>query len=313
MRSHAFTIWATDPEAAGEMLERAGAMAERLGDPAVRSDVLNNLAAGRFTRREDWTGPMNEALQLGLESGGLAQAGRAYANAYTYFAAQHRFAEGERYWREGIAYCDEHDVTTFSTCLRGHRAVALMDLGRGTRRSRSPSGSSPPRRARSTSSPRRSRSDWSGRGAWAPACTTCSTPPCSRPRRRRRGGVDRQHPAGASRGPLARGNEAAALADLARIRAVVTPMEYLEDAQLAVWEIRLTGRPDPVSPPPEPWATWLAGDHRAAAARWDRTWAAATTPPWPSTTPTATTTCVRRSPASRHSAPTPARAVPVGG
>ncbi len=51
-------------------------MAERLGDPAVRSDVLNNLAAGRFTRREDWTSPMQEALRLGLEIGGL-RPGRA--------------------------------------------------------------------------------------------------------------------------------------------------------------------------------------------------------------------------------------------
>ena len=50
---------------------------------------------------------------------------------------------------------------------------------------------------------------------------------------------------------------------------MITPVEYNEDAQLTVWEIRLTGLPEPVSPPPEPWATWLAGDHRAAAARWD--------------------------------------------
>ncbi len=49
----------------------------------------------------------------------------------------------------------------------------------------------------------------------------------------------------------------------------MTPIEYHEDAQLAVWEQRLTGRPAPASPPPEPWATWLAGDHRAAAAYWD--------------------------------------------
>ena len=58
------------------------------------------------------------------------QVGRAYANGYTFYAAQYRFAEGERFWRDGIAYCDEHDITTYSTCLRGHRAVALIDVGR---------------------------------------------------------------------------------------------------------------------------------------------------------------------------------------
>ncbi len=267
--SHAFTLWRTDPEAAAEMLERADEMADRLGDPAVRSDVLNNLAAGRFTRREEWTAPMKEALQLGLESGGLAQAGRAYANAYTYFAAEHRFAEGERYWREGIAYCDEHDVPTFSTCLRGHRAVALMDLGR-----------------------------WDEAVAIAERVLATEASPVNLLTSQitlglvlaRRGlpgvldvldaavlaadGVDEAEWIANTR--LARaeahwldGNDAAAVADLARIREVITPVEYHEDAQLAVWEIRLTGRPDPVSPPPEPWATWLAGHHRAAATRWD--------------------------------------------
>jgi DNA-binding CsgD family transcriptional regulator/tetratricopeptide (TPR) repeat protein len=267
--AHAFTIWAADPDAGAAMLERGAEMAERLGDPAVRSDVLNNLAAGRFTQREDWTTPMKEALRLGLEIGGLAQVGRAYANAYTYYAAQYRFAEGERFWREGIAYCDEHDVTTYSTCLRGHRAVALMDLGR-----------------------------WDEAAALAERVLATEASPVNlltsqislgliRARRGLPGahdlldaavlgadGVD--EPEWIANTRLARaeahwldGNEAAAVADLARIREVITPVEYHEDAQLAVWEIRLTGQPDPVSTPPEPWATWLAGDHRAATTRWD--------------------------------------------
>ena len=267
--AHAFTLWRTDPEAGAAMLERAGEMAERLGDPAVRSDVLNNLAAGRFTLREEWTSPMKEALRLGLEIGGLAQVGRAYANAYTYFAAQHRFAEGERFWRDGIAYCDEHDVTTYSTCLRGHRAVALMDLGR-----------------------------WDEASALAERVLATEASPVNlltsqitlgliRARRGLPGafelldagvlgadGVDEAEWIANTR--LARaeahwlaGDDTAAADDLARVRAVITPVEYHEDAQLTVWETRLSGGADPASPAPEPWATWIAGDHRAAAARWE--------------------------------------------
>ncbi len=108
------------------------------------------------------------------------------------------------------------------------------------------------------------------------------------------------------------GDDAAARADLARIREVITPVEYHEDAQLAIWEVRLTGRPATVSPPPEPWATWLAGDNRGAATRWDdlgcRYHAALALHDSDSTT-----TCARRSPASRHSAPTRQHAVPAGG
>ena len=48
----------------------------------------------------------------------------------TFFIREFRFPEAERFWRDGIAYCDEHDITTYSTCLRGHRAVALLDVGR---------------------------------------------------------------------------------------------------------------------------------------------------------------------------------------
>ncbi len=102
----------------------------RLGDPAVRSDVLNNVAFGALHRARRLDAPMREALRLALEAGAEAQAGRAYANIYTFYAAQYRFAEGERFWRDGIAYCDERDITTYATCLRGHRAIALLDLGR---------------------------------------------------------------------------------------------------------------------------------------------------------------------------------------
>jgi DNA-binding CsgD family transcriptional regulator len=39
-------------------------------------------------------------------------------------------AEAERCFAEGIAYCDEHDIGTFSACLRGERSGALEMLGR---------------------------------------------------------------------------------------------------------------------------------------------------------------------------------------
>jgi hypothetical protein len=35
------------------------------------------------------------------------------------------YAEADRWFTEGVAYCDEHDVTTFSSCLRGERTWTL--------------------------------------------------------------------------------------------------------------------------------------------------------------------------------------------
>ncbi len=267
--SHAFTIWRSDPDAAMAMLERARVMAEALGDIALRSDVLNNLAAGEFTRRREWTPYMHEALRLGLELDAEGQVGRAYANAYTYYAMQFRFAEGERYWHDGIAYCDERDVTTFSTCLRGHRAIALMDLGRWDEAAAMAS-----RILASEASP-------------VNLLTSQITLGLILARRGQPGafeildagvaaadGVDEAEWIAATR--LARaeaswlaGDDDAAAADIAHARARITVVEYTEDAQIAVWEQRLLGRVGSVSPPPEPWATWLAGEHPAAAGRWD--------------------------------------------
>jgi DNA-binding CsgD family transcriptional regulator len=41
-----------------------------------------------------------------------------------------QFAEAERYFAEGVAYCDEHDITTYARCLRSDRITALERTGR---------------------------------------------------------------------------------------------------------------------------------------------------------------------------------------
>jgi DNA-binding CsgD family transcriptional regulator/tetratricopeptide (TPR) repeat protein len=269
LSAHAFTVWVSDPSAAAQILERAREMADEVGEPAVCSDVLNNVAVGHYICREDWVPAMEEALAVALGASAVAQAGRAYANGYTFYAAQFRFAEGERYWRDGIAYCDERDITTYSTCLRGHRAIALMDLGR-----------------------------WDEAAALAERVLATEASPVNlltsqitlgliRARRGQPGAVEPLDAAvsqadgldeaewiahtrlARAEGFWLRGDQAAAIADLARIRSRVSPLNYVEDAQLSVWEQRLLGEARPASLPPEPWATWLAGDQAAAASRWD--------------------------------------------
>jgi DNA-binding CsgD family transcriptional regulator len=66
------------------------------------------------------------------------------------------------------------------------------------------------------------------------------------------------------------GRDQDAIADLRVVRSVVDRMEYVLDAQLSVWEQRLLGEARPLTPPPGPWATSLAGEHAAAAVHWDR-------------------------------------------
>jgi DNA-binding CsgD family transcriptional regulator len=252
------------------MLVRAQGMAERIADPGVLSDVLNNRAFFQFTSRRDWVPGMRKSLAIALDSQSEGQAGRAYANAYTFFAAQYRFAEGERWWRDGIAYCDEHDIPTYSTCLRGHRAIALLDLGR-----------------------------WDEAEAMAERVLATEASPVNLltsqvtsslvlARRGLPGALGVIDPGVVEADNLAEaewiattrlaraevhwleGREDEAIADLRASRAVVSRSEFLVDAQLSVWEQRLLGEASPVSPAPGPWATSLAGEHAAAAVHWER-------------------------------------------
>ena len=312
--AQAFNLWATDPDAGQrDARARATRWPTRLGDPVVLSDVLNNVAVRRVHPPRGLDRPMHEALRLALEAGAEAQAGRAYANAYTFFIAQYRFAEGERFWRDGIAYCDERDITTYSTCLRGHRAVALLDVGQWD-----DAAALAERVLATEASPVNLLTSQVTLGLVRArrGCrrrSTCSTPPSRRPTTSTRPSGS---PSPGSPAPRRTGSPgtttAAAEPTSARIRAVITPMEYDEDARLSVWEQRLLGAATPASPAPSPGRRGSPATTPPLPAP-GTTSAAATTPPWRSTTPTATTTCARRSPASRHSAPTPPPGVPASG
>ena len=267
----AFNLWPTDPEGAQALLAAAHEMATRLGDPVVRSDVLNNVGAGELLARRDWTRPMHEALRLALDAGAEPQAGRAYANIYSFYLRQHRFSEAERFWRDGIAYCDDRDITTYATCLRGHRATALLDLGRWDEAAALAS-----RVLATEASPvnlltsqitlgllRSRRGDETGLSLLDVAVDSAD-------------GLDETEWVAATR--LARAearwlldDDAGAVADLAHVRARITPLDYHEDARLSVWEQRILGRAaPPASPAPGPWATSLVGQHAAAAVHWER-------------------------------------------
>jgi DNA-binding CsgD family transcriptional regulator/tetratricopeptide (TPR) repeat protein len=113
-----------------ELAARTRAMAEELGLTELLSDSLNTEGWARSGLDGDWETPLLESLDIALADGWYVAAGRSYINLYVLYRLSLRFAEGERYYREGIAYCDEHDVSTFGACLRGEYASALVQQGR---------------------------------------------------------------------------------------------------------------------------------------------------------------------------------------
>ena len=73
---------------------------------------------------------MRSALHIALAGGHDAQAGRAYVNFHAMYVAERRFAESEPYYADGVAYCDERDLTSYSIFLRSERTSTLERTGR---------------------------------------------------------------------------------------------------------------------------------------------------------------------------------------
>ncbi len=122
-------MMAEDIERSTAYGEQALAIARDLGLDDVLSDVLDTLACLAAFQRRPWEHLMTEALDIGRSGGHYNQVGRAYANFHSCLVDQLRFAEATRYYREGIAYCDEHDMTTFGLCLNGDQCSVLAHTG----------------------------------------------------------------------------------------------------------------------------------------------------------------------------------------
>jgi DNA-binding CsgD family transcriptional regulator/tetratricopeptide (TPR) repeat protein len=113
-----------------ELARRAQNLGKRWGAIGVVADALDTEGCALKTRGDDWIEPIRRALELSLSHNLQTQAARAYNNLYCVLTEQHRFAEAEQYYEDGIAYCDEHDLATFTFCLRSTRIVALEQVGR---------------------------------------------------------------------------------------------------------------------------------------------------------------------------------------
>ncbi|MFG1959455.1 ATP-binding protein [Nonomuraea sp. NPDC049028] len=117
-------------DAAIDLARRAQTIAERLGATDVLSDVLNTMAASAAAKGEDWVGGMRRALDLGLSGRHQDQAGRAFANFCATYVSERQFAEAEPLLVEGLAYCDERDLTTYAMHLRSEQAAMMERMGR---------------------------------------------------------------------------------------------------------------------------------------------------------------------------------------
>ena len=107
-----------------ELSRRGEAVARRLDLSEVLSDALNTEACAVRATGQDWAGLLRTALVIALDGQHEAQAGRAHANLYSCQVGDWDFAVAEQV-ADGIAYCDAHDLASYSVFMRSERTSAL--------------------------------------------------------------------------------------------------------------------------------------------------------------------------------------------
>jgi DNA-binding CsgD family transcriptional regulator/tetratricopeptide (TPR) repeat protein len=126
----AVEMMAGAPDAALEAGDRAHQLAVDLNLPDVLNSVLNTRACCLAMLGQPWADTLEQALTVALEAGDPVGAGRAYTNLVANHGGARDYGQAERWYAEGIAYCDEHDIGTYGHCLRSYEAGNLLHLGR---------------------------------------------------------------------------------------------------------------------------------------------------------------------------------------
>jgi ATP/maltotriose-dependent transcriptional regulator MalT len=110
--------------------QQAIQLAERLSSHDVKSHALNNIGAA-LVNAGDPAGIelLRTSLTLSLEHNLQAHAGRAYANLASSAVNQHLEPLARQYLREGIAYCEVHEVQDCLNYIRAYEANLHVDCG----------------------------------------------------------------------------------------------------------------------------------------------------------------------------------------
>ena len=121
---------AKDHEQSTELSRRAVALAEQFGLYDVVCGMINNQAFTKSATDQEWHGPLSDGLEIAMAHGLDAQVGLIYTSLQELHALHADYAAAEKYYVDGVAYCDERAIATYGTCLRGGHVTVLEATGR---------------------------------------------------------------------------------------------------------------------------------------------------------------------------------------
>jgi DNA-binding CsgD family transcriptional regulator len=127
---------ATDMWDAGRQAEALDDVAQalELGKRLGRDDVVSLALAVRgnflIDRGQDGIGTIEQALRLALDAQLEQSAADAYVSLQDNCVNVQRLAEAQRYYREGMAFCEQRELRWPTRCMRGAQADTLLLLGR---------------------------------------------------------------------------------------------------------------------------------------------------------------------------------------
>jgi len=262
-----------------DAIEKARALGEDLHEPNLVSYALNATGLTLVERGEDGTGTLGQALRIALDEGLQEAAGRAHSSLEEAAVRLNKFADSERYFAAGMAYCEDRELGVFSLCLLGWRACALLLTGRWDEAVEvcnqmlgapgiSPVNQINPRRVLGTIRGRRGEAGaWEALDEALALASGSGEPQWIVPVRAARAELYwvAGQPGAAAQEVLAAYDGAAAYTD---------PWMF---GSLAIWLPRLRAAagppadlPDPPDGLPEPFAREVAGDWRGAVTAWNR-------------------------------------------
>jgi DNA-binding CsgD family transcriptional regulator/tetratricopeptide (TPR) repeat protein len=119
-----------DREKSLELALRARTLAERFGLADIICRMLNFEALTNAMMGKEWHDLLRHALDTALAAGLDAQVGLIYTSLQELTTAEADYRSAEKYYVDGVTYCDDRSIVTYGTCLRGGQITVLEHTGR---------------------------------------------------------------------------------------------------------------------------------------------------------------------------------------